>query len=242
MTRTFNFNGGGNIRQIAMLLVVALLYGWVLVDQTRELEPPERYSLHLVQPGDTLWGISRQYIPEVDPRLGGEWISRANGLQGTIIHPGDVLNIPDFDGPLMEPLGPWYSSPEAAKAAEREFQRLLREKRPQPAAREAATRTMTVEATAYCPCRVCTGKGSEHPAYGITASGAPAAPGTVAVDPAVIPLGTRMWVEGYGEAVAADTGGMIKGRKIDVYFPTHQEAVEWGRKRVTIKIFQEGNP
>ena len=103
------------MRQIAMLLVVVLFCGWALVDQAREPEPPERYSLHMVQSGDTLWGISRQYIPEVDPRLGVEWISWANGLQGTIIRPGDVLNVPDFDGPLMEPLEPWYPSPEATK-------------------------------------------------------------------------------------------------------------------------------
>ena len=227
------------MRQIAMLLVVVLFCGWALVDQAREPEPPERYSLHMVQPGDTLWGISRQYIPEVDPRLGVEWISWANGLQGTIIHPGDVLNVPDFDGPLMEPLEPWYSSPEAAKAAEREFQRLLREKRPQPAARGTTSRTMTVEATAYCACKICTGKTPDHPAYGITASGEKVRPGVIAVDPNVIPLGTKIWVEGYGEAEALDTGGAIKGKIIDVYFPSHQQALEWGRKRVTIKILQE---
>lgn len=226
------------MRRITIFLIVVLC-GWVLVDQAWRPEPPERYSLHLVRPGDTLWGISRQYMPEVDPRLGVEWISRANGLQGAIIHPGDVLNVPDFDGPLMEPLGPWCSSPEAAKAAEREFQRLLKEKRPQPAARGAIIRTMTVEATAYCACKICTGKAPDHPAYGITAGGGKVWPGVVAVDPGIIPLGTKMWVEGYGEAEALDTGGAIKGKKIDVYFPSHQQALEWGRKRVTIKIFQE---
>ena len=61
----------------------------------------------------------------------------------------------------------------------------------------------------------------------------------VAVDPNVIPLGTKIWVEGYGEAEALDTGGAIKGKIIDVYFPSHQQALEWGRKRVTIKILQE---
>ena len=45
-------------------------------------EPPERYSLHLVQPGDSWWGISRQYMPDTDPELGVEWISRVNGLDG----------------------------------------------------------------------------------------------------------------------------------------------------------------
>lgn len=229
------------MRNAVLLVALFLVFGYVITVQAQVPEHPERYSLHEVVAGDTLWSISQEYLPDTDPRLGVEWISEANGLETAIIHPGDVLNVPDFDGPLMEPLGPWYSSPEAAKAAEREFQRLLREKRPQPAARGTTSRTMTVEATAYCACKICTGKTPDHPAYGITASGENARPGVVAVDPDIIPLGTKIWVEGYGEAVAADTGGMIKGRKIDVYFPTHQEAVEWGRKRVTIKIFQEVN-
>ena len=227
------------MRQITMLLVAVLFCGWVLVGQAREPEPPERYSLHVVQPGDTLWSISKKYMPEIDPRIGVEWVSRANRLQGTIIHPGDVLNVPDFDGPLMEPLEPWYSSPETSKAAEREFQRLLREKRPQLVVRGTTSRTMTVEATAYCACKICTGKTPDHPAYGITASGEKVRPGVIAVDPNVIPLGTKIWVEGYGEAEALDTGGTIKGKIIDVYFPSHQQALEWGRKRVTVKILQE---
>jgi 3D (Asp-Asp-Asp) domain-containing protein len=95
---------------------------------------------------------------------------------------------------------------------------------------------MTVEATAYCACKICTGKEPGHPAYGITASGERVRPGMVAVDPTVIPLGTRLWVEGYGEAEALDTGGAIKGKIIDVYFPSHQQALEWGRKQVTIRL------
>lgn len=97
------------MKQIAVLLVTILFCffcGWVLVDQARGPEPPERYSVHLVQPGDTLWNISQQYMPEVDPRLGVKWISQVNGLQGTTIRPGDVLNVPDYDGPFMEPQGP----------------------------------------------------------------------------------------------------------------------------------------
>ncbi len=224
------------MRNIAVLVILLLAFGWLLSVQAQEPEHPGRYSLHEVQPGDTLWSISKKYLPEMDPRIGVEWISEANGLETAIIHPGDILNVPDFDGALMEPLGPWYSSPEATKAAEREFQRLLREKRPQPAARGTTSRTMTVEATAYCACKICTGKTPDHPAYGITASGEKVRPGVIAVDPTVIPLGTRLWVEGYGEALAADTGGAIRGRKIDVYFPSHQQALEWGRKQVTIRL------
>lgn len=58
----------------------------------------------------------------------------------------------------------------------------------------------------------------------------------IAVDPRVIPLGTKVYVEGYGYAVAADTGSSIKGNKIDVFFATKAEAYRWGRKKVKIKI------
>jgi len=58
----------------------------------------------------------------------------------------------------------------------------------------------------------------------------------IAVDPKVIPLGTKVWVEGYGEAIAGDTGGAIKGRKIDVLFPTVKQALQWGRKNVKVRI------
>lgn len=60
----------------------------------------------------------------------------------------------------------------------------------------------------------------------------------IAVDPSVIPLGTKVYVEGYGYAVAADTGRAIKGNKIDVFFATKAEAYSWGRKTVKIKILE----
>ncbi|MEH7461347.1 3D domain-containing protein [Bacillus thuringiensis] len=58
----------------------------------------------------------------------------------------------------------------------------------------------------------------------------------IAVDPAVIPLGSRVWVEGYGEAIAADTGGAIKGYKIDVFVPDKGTSSKWGRKKVKVII------
>jgi len=62
--------------------------------------------------------------------------------------------------------------------------------------------------------------------------------GIVAVDPKVIPLGTKMYVEGYGYATAADTGGLIKGNIIDVFMDTHDKAVTWGRREVKIYILE----
>lgn len=58
----------------------------------------------------------------------------------------------------------------------------------------------------------------------------------IAVDPSVIPLGTKVYVEGYGYATAEDIGGAIKGNRIDVFIPTQSGALEWGRKQVKVTI------
>lgn len=60
---------------------------------------------------------------------------------------------------------------------------------------------------------------------------------TVSVDPNVIPLGTYLYIEGYGYAIAADTGGAIDGNEIDVYFDSSNECYDWGRKTVKITVF-----
>lgn len=90
----------------------------------------------------------------------------------------------------------------------------------------------TMRATAYTA--YCTG------CSGITANGTDIRSNpnqkVIAVDPRVIPLGTKVWVEGYGEATAADTGGAIKGNKIDVFIPTEGQARNWGVRTVTVKI------
>ena len=73
---------------------------------------------------------------------------------------------------------------------------------------------------------------------GRTASGLPVRKGVVAVDPQLIPLGTRLYVPGYGKAVAADVGVAIKGRIIDLWMPSRAEARNWGRKTVVITVFR----
>ena len=73
---------------------------------------------------------------------------------------------------------------------------------------------------------------------GRTASGLPAAVGRIAVDPRVIPLGTKVYVEGYGFATAADTGGNIKGNTIDVYYNSTGQCRSWGCRHVTIYILK----
>jgi 3D (Asp-Asp-Asp) domain-containing protein len=85
--------------------------------------------------------------------------------------------------------------------------------------------------TAYCACVQCCGKTD-----GITASGVEAVDGvTVAMDKS-IPFGTKIYIDGVGERIVQDRGGAIKGNRIDLYFESHQEALNFGRqtKRVTI--------
>jgi 3D (Asp-Asp-Asp) domain-containing protein len=71
---------------------------------------------------------------------------------------------------------------------------------------------------------------------GRTATGIPVGWGVIAVDPAVIPLGTRLTVPGYGEGVAADTGSAVRGATIDLWFPSLGQARDWGRRTVTITL------
>jgi len=71
---------------------------------------------------------------------------------------------------------------------------------------------------------------------GHTASGIPVGPGVVAVDPALIPIGTRLTIPGYGQGIAADTGGAIRGARIDLWFSTQADALAWGRRSVTIGV------
>lgn len=104
-------------------------------------------------------------------------------------------------------------------------------------------RVISVKATAYCLCQKCTGKTPGNPGYGHTASGFVITPGqdmkVISVDPNVIPLGTQVYVDGYGYAIAADTGSAIKGNKIDVYKDTHQLALQWGVKYVDVYILKD---
>jgi peptidoglycan DL-endopeptidase CwlO len=92
-----------------------------------------------------------------------------------------------------------------------------------PTAPSAGGRALTVLATGYA-------------LQGRTATGVSVGWGVVAVDPSVIPLGTRMAIPGYGAGVAADTGGAVVGARIDLWFPTQADALAWGTRSVTITL------
>jgi len=84
--------------------------------------------------------------------------------------------------------------------------------------------------TAYCPCELCCGKGAK----GITSTGTKATQGrTVAVDPDVIPLGSVIYIGGKAYT-AEDTGSGIKGKRLDIFFNSHQDALNWGERAVEV--------
>jgi len=93
---------------------------------------------------------------------------------------------------------------------------------------------LMMEATGYDPGPRSCGKY----ASGRTAIGMKAGKGVVAVDPRVIPLGSHLYIEGYGKAVAGDVGSAIKGRRIDLGFDTYAEAIKWGRRTVRVQILK----
>lgn len=93
------------------------------------------------------------------------------------------------------------------------------------------SKVLKMNATAYTA--------SDGNGDGITASGIPATRGVVAVDPEVIPLGTRLYIPGYGEALAADTGGAIQGNRIDLVVDSYGEAMNFGRQDIDVYILQQ---
>ncbi len=135
------------------------------------------------------------------------------------------------------------SSETATPAAEKTA---AAEQEVQAVAAEEATSAETVEATdekgtslgsfvvtAYSDCEICQGKW-----VGTTATGvAPQAGVTIAVDPKVIPLGTRVYIEGVGWRIAQDTGGAVKGKRIDLFLESYQAALNWGRQ--TKEVWKE---
>jgi len=99
-------------------------------------------------------------------------------------------------------------------------------------------RRVRMEATAYTAGFGCTGKHPWDPWYRITASGREVEHGVVAVDRTVIPLGTRLYVEGYGFAIAADVGGAIRGYKIDLFMECIIAARRFGRRHINVWILE----
>lgn len=116
------------------------------------------------------------------------------------------------------------------------------------------TEYITLEATGYCKCGQCCGwkrnillqpvyaygpNEGERKKVGETASGTKAKPHhTIAADTNVFPFGTRIKIPGYGWGVVEDRGGAIEGKRLDLFFKTHKQALEWGRQTVTVEVIR----
>lgn len=94
------------------------------------------------------------------------------------------------------------------------------------ASRSSTPRVLTMTATAY------------HETGPVKLKGWYAGPGRVSVDPRVIPLGTKLYIEGYGPAIAVDTGSKVKGLHVDIWLPTHKQCVDWGNPKVKVWVYK----
>ena len=114
-------------------------------------------------------------------------------------------------------------------------------------------RDYILEVTGYCDCAECCGwkrnwfgmpvhrygpRKGRRKHVGVTASGVPSQRGTVAADTSVFPFDTVMYIPGYGYGIVEDRGGDIKGYHIDLWFPTHHQAKNWGRKRIKVQVWE----
>ncbi len=209
-----------------LLFQYALELGLVNYPPTDMKKEPEMYT---VIEGDNLYRIALKHDISLESLI--VW----NNLMGDLIHPGDELIVGDgmemevvhtkpdrkvaaVSTPIVTP--PSVSSKPVVVSSPTEIEEV------------EVTEEILVTATAYTAyCAGCSGT----TAYGIDLRSNPNQK-VIAVDPRVIPLGTKVWVEGYGEAIAGDTGGAIKGNKIDVFIPSYENAMEWGVKKVKLKV------
>ncbi|QSS99515.1 LysM peptidoglycan-binding domain-containing protein [Pontibacillus sp. ALD_SL1] len=176
---------------------------------------PSNSSVYTIKPGDTLWGIGQQYNVSVNE------LKHWNNLSSNMIYSGDTLNVNGANVATKKKATVASTQPSQPKTQEKQVQTQQKEQK-----------TITMESTAYTA--YCTG------CSGITRTGINLIQNpdqkVIAVDPNVIPLGTEVYVEGYGRAIAGDTGGAIKGNKIDVFIPSRSEALNWGRRTVDVTI------
>lgn len=188
---------------------------------------------YTVKQDDTLWGISKENHVTVGQLM--DW----NHLNSTLIHPGLKLTISEIGN---------TDSAQAATTSGVKKQAVSQTQESEGKSAAAKTtgavqtgpantssgsgKTITVVATAYtASCGGCSG----ITATGVNLKQNPNAR-VISVDPSVIPLGSKVMVQGYGVATAADTGGAIKGNRIDVYMPSQSDALQFGKKQLQVTI------
>lgn len=166
------------------------------------------------------------------------------------LHAGASVRSGEHGQPGIARLHRVIQAREAAAARPAIPQRRHAADKPAPAAPAsravpAAVKSISVLATGYTAGIESTGKKPGHRLYGITRSGVKVRRGevsTIAADTKVMPIGTIVYVPGYGYGVVADTGSKIKGRRIDLYFDTTKQVYkEWGKKQVTVQVLRLGS-
>ncbi|WP_316569970.1 LysM peptidoglycan-binding domain-containing protein [Neobacillus sp. YIM B06451] len=199
----------------------------IYAGETLNIFPKRIYE---VKNGDTLWGIASSHNVALQDII--NW----NDLKGDLIHPGMQLAIEESrtasaaPKQVQQPAAVKKAAP--APAAQPVSAAAADKKETRTAAPQTSGQELVVTATAYtASCNGCSG----ITATGIDLISNPGAK-VISVDPSVIPLGSKVYVEGYGYAVAGDTGGAIKGNKIDVFIPSRDAALKWGVKSVKVKI------
>lgn len=197
----------------------------IQVNDTLQVAEEKTYK---IAAGDTLWSIAAANDVSVIELK--DW----NNLQSDTIHIGSDLIVSKGIKQTAANTTKTTTGSNANNAANSKNTNNNKTSTSNPVSKEpqSSSKEIMVEATAYTA--KCTG------CSGITATGINLKDNpnkkVIAVDPAVIPLGTEVYVEGYGRAVAGDTGGAIKGKKIDLHVPTTEQALDWGRQTVKVKI------
>ncbi|MFJ7508958.1 LysM peptidoglycan-binding domain-containing protein [Peribacillus simplex] len=221
----------------------------IYAGETIHISQEEHYK---VKSGDTLSEIADKYDVAVND------IKSWNGLNSDTIHPGqDMVIKPAANKVEAASVGPAQKSEQSApvEQAEKTEQtkpveqsepveqtKPVEQSEPAESSEKADTnesndqagieKEITVRATAYtADCQGCSGT----TATGVNLKANPDAK-VISVDPSVIPLGSKVYVEGYGYATAADTGSAIKGNRVDIFVPNEKDAVNWGVKNVKVQI------
>lgn len=186
-------------------------------------------ATYTVKAGDTLWAISRAYHITVSQLM------ERNSLTSDLIHPGLNLVIPnssnDAKAENQSSLVQLSTSEEKVATAQIEKKAVTKVAAASTTSASSG-KVINVTATAYTPyCAGCSG----ITATGINVKANPNAK-VISVDPSIIPLGSKVYIEGLGTYTAADTGGAIKGNRIDVLMATKQAALQFGRRHLKLTI------
>ncbi|OCA89529.1 LysM peptidoglycan-binding domain-containing protein [Pradoshia sp. D12] len=198
----------------------------IIIENTKLIVKEDQPKTYTVKKGDSLWKIA------VKNKISINQLKSWNSLNSEIIQPGQVLNLSGVGQPAKNNTEAVQQKTTTTSTTTKTETKTETTTTTAKSTGQKAGKTLSVSATAYtASCNGCSGV----TATGVDLNANPNAK-VIAVDPSVIPLGSKVYVEGYGYATAADTGGAIKGNKIDVFIPTQDAALNWGRKQVNIQI------